>query len=178
MLRFARMRVQGAGFVLRPFQDGDQDAMVRHGDDVAVWRNLTSRFPHPYTREAADNWIRIANANPADACNLAIVVDGEAVGAVGFERGSDLHVRTAEIGYWLGQRFWGRGLASAALRLATDIAFTQYDFVRLQAGILDWNAASCRVAEKAGYTLEARLRCHVLKDGRICDELIYVRLRG
>jgi RimJ/RimL family protein N-acetyltransferase len=152
--------------------------MVRYGNDHAVWRNLTSRFPHPYTRDAADNWIRIANEHPADACNLAIVVGDEAVGAVGFERQGDLHTRTAEIGYWLGQPFWGRGLATAALRLATDLAFERFDFVRLQAGIIDWNAASCRVAQKAGYTLEARLRRHVFKDEQLPDLLVYARLRG
>ena len=151
---------------------------MRYGDDREVWRNLTSRFPHPYTREVADNWIRIANENPADACNLAIVVDDEAVGAVGFERQGDLHTRTAEIGYWLGQPFWGRGLATAALRLATTLALERFDFERLQAGIIDWNLASCRVAGKAGYTFEARLRRHVFKDDQIADLLVYVRLRA
>jgi ribosomal-protein-alanine N-acetyltransferase len=171
------MIAHGSGLLLRPFQEGDQQAMVRYGNDAAVWRNLTSRFPHPYTLEAADNWIRIANENPADTRNLAIVVDGEAIGAVGFERQGDLHTRTAEIGYWIGQPFWGRGLATAALRLATEIAFEHFDFVRLQAGIIDWNAASCRVVEKAGYVFEARLRRHIFKDGQISDLLLYVRLR-
>jgi RimJ/RimL family protein N-acetyltransferase len=172
------MLVEGPRLSLRPYQQGDQDAMIRYGNDKAVWRNLTSRFPHPYTREAADNWIRIANEHPADACNLAIVLGGEAIGAVGFERQADLHTRTAEIGYWLGQPFWGRGLATAALCMATDIAFEQFDFVRLQAGIIDSNLASCRVAEKAGYAFEARLRRHVFKDAQISDMLVYVRLRA
>jgi RimJ/RimL family protein N-acetyltransferase len=172
------MLVPGPGFLLRPFQQGDQDAMIRYGNDREVWRNLASRFPHPYTREAADFWIGIANQNPADACNLAIVVGSEAVGAVGFERQGDVHTRTAEVGYWLGQPFWGRGLATAALRLATDIAFERFDFARLQAGIIDWNPASCRVAEKAGYAFEARLRRHVFKDDQLADLLLYVRLRA
>jgi RimJ/RimL family protein N-acetyltransferase len=167
----------GEGFLLRPFAPGDEEALIRYGNDRAVWRNLTSRFPHPYTMEDARRWVRIANENPHEDWNSAIVVGGEAIGAVGFNRQSDLHTRTAEIGYWLGQPFWGRGLAAAALRMATEHAFAHYDFERLQAGILDWNTRSFRVAEKAGYAFEARLRRHVWKDGEVCDLLLYVRLR-
>lgn len=76
---------------------------------------------------------------------------------------------------WLGEPFWGRGIATAALRMATDVAFASYDFVRLQAGIIAWNRASCRVAEKTGYVLEGRLKNAVFKDGEVADELIYAR---
>lgn len=162
---------------MRPWAPGDEDDLVRHANDRAVWRNLTSRFPHPYTLEHAHAWIDIANANPDDSRHFAIVVDGRPVGAVGFERLQDLQTRTAEIGYWLGREYWGRGLAAEALRLATDCAFEHYDFMRLQAGILAWNPRSCRVAEKAGYQLEARLRQAAFKDGEICNLLLYVLLR-
>jgi ribosomal-protein-alanine N-acetyltransferase len=138
---------------------------------------MTSRFPHPYTLEDAHTWIDTANTRPENGRHFAIVVDGRPVGAVGFDRLSDLHTRTAEIGYWLGQAFWGRGLAAEALRMATDFALTNYDFVRLQAGVLEWNSRSCRVAEKAGYQLDARLRTSVFKDEQVCDLLLYVRLR-
>ena len=171
------MLLQGSGFVLRPWRSGDEPDLIRFGNDRAVWRNMTSRFPHPYTRDDARTWLAIADARPADERNFAIEVDGQAAGGIGFRRESDLHTRTAEIGYWLGQPFWGRGLAPAALRLASDFAFDAFDFVRLQAGVMSWNTRSCRVAEKAGYVLEARLQQHVFKDGQFCDLLIHVRFR-
>ena len=84
---------------------------------------------------------------------------------------------TAEIGYWLGEAHWGRGLAPEALRLATDYAFAEFNFVRLQAGVLDWNPRSRRVLEKVGYRLEGRLVKAVVKDGAIIDRWLYARLR-
>ena len=169
------MQLAGPGFVLRAWRSGDEDDLVRFGDDRAVWRNLADRFPHPYTLEAARIWVRVANQAPQDNRNWAIEVDGAAVGAVGFERKGDLRQRSAEIGYWLGAPFWGRGLATAALRMATDVAFASFDFVRLQAGIIAWNHASCRVAEKAGYVFEGRMKNAIFKDGEVADELIYAR---
>lgn len=163
--------------VLRPWRAGDEDALVRHADNRKVWRNLTNNFPHPYTRVDAEAWIATANAQPLDACHHAIEVDGEAVGGVGFARLGDLNTLTAEIGYWLGEGLWGRGLATEALSRHTALAFDEYDFVRLQAGVLDWNPASCRVLEKAGYRFEARLRGNVFKDDAICDTLLYVTFR-
>ena len=170
------MRIAGDGFTLRPWRKGDVADIVRFGNNRAIWRNLTHRFPHPYTRKDAKEWIATSNAYPEDQRNWAIEFDGRAVGAVGFERKTGLHTRTAEIGYWLGEPYWGRGLATAALRIATDVACSPaFDFIRIQAGIMSWNPASCRVAEKCGYTLEARLKKAVFKDEAVCDYLIYVR---
>lgn len=162
---------------LRPWQPGDEDALVRLADDRRIWRNLTNRFPHPYRRADAVTWIDVANQKPDDAHHRAIWLGGEIAGSVGFQRLDDLATRTAEIGYWIGVPFWGRGIATEALRRATAFAFDEYDFVRLQAGVLAWNPASCRVLEKAGYMLEARLEQHVYKDGAIVDLLLYALLR-
>jgi len=162
---------------LRPWQPGDEDALVRLADNRRIWRNLTNRFPHPYRHEDAIAWIDVANQKPADARHCAILLEGEVAGSVGFQRLEDLATRTAEIGYWIGEPFWGRGLATEALRRATAQAFDEFDFVRLQAGVLAWNPASCRVLEKVGYALEARLQKQVYKDGEVCDLLLYVLLR-
>jgi RimJ/RimL family protein N-acetyltransferase len=161
---------------LRPWRVGDEPSLVRYADNRNVSRNLKDRFPFPYTAADADTWIgHVATQTPATA--FAIVVDGAAVGGIGIELGTDVHRRSAEIGYWLGEPFWGRGIATEALRALTDYAFATFDICRLEAGVFDWNPASARVLEKAGYTLEGRARSAVVKDGRLGDRLLYALVR-
>jgi RimJ/RimL family protein N-acetyltransferase len=169
--------LEAPGFLLRPWASGDEDALARHANNRNVWLNLRDRFPHPYTREDAARWIALC-APVVPPQNLAIAVGSEAVGGIGLERGADVYRRTAEVGYWLGESFWGRGIATAALRRFSEYAFETFDLVRLHAGVFEHNRRSARVLEKAGYTLEVRRRRAVFKDGRILDELAYFRLRG
>lgn len=163
--------------VLRPWAPSDAEALVRHADDREVWRNLRNRFPHPYTPADADVWLAFVLAQDPST-HWAVEVEGEAGGGIGFTRGEDVHVRTAEIGYWLGRRFWGRGIATEALRAVTAHAFAAYRLDRVEAHVFEWNAASIRVLEKAGYAREACLRRAVLKDGEVTDLLIYGILRA
>ncbi len=109
--------------------------------------------------------------------NFAIAVAGEAVGGIGFTLQPDVARRSAEVGYWLGESFWGRGIATEALKAVTDYAFTNYDLCRIFAHVFDWNRASTRVLEKAGYTFEGRLRKSVTKDGQTIDQLMYAVIR-
>ena len=171
------MELRGPNLHLRPWRAGDEDALVPLANDRAVWRNMTERFPHPYTAADAAFWLGIANERPEDQAQFAVLRDGALVGGVGFDRKTDLHTRTAEIGYWVGREHWGRGIATEALTLATAAAFEHFDFVRLQAGVLGWNTPSCRVLEKAGYALEARHARLGFKDGEVTDIHLYVRLR-
>ena len=122
-------------------------------------------------------WITSASEQ-TPATSFAIVVDAAAVGGVGIELGSDVFRRSAEIGYWLGEPFWGRGIATEVLRAMTDYAFKHFAICRLEAGVFDWNPASARVLEKAGYTLEGRARNAVVKDGRTGDRLLYGLVRA
>ena len=172
------MELAGSRLKLRPWRRGDEEALVRHANNRNVWRNLTDRFPHPYTATDARAWVRQCSTSEGPPRHLAITVDGEPIGGTGFERLPDLARLTAEIGYWLGEAYWGQGFATEALRLTTDYAFSQFDFVRLQAGVLEWNPRSRRVLEKAGYHLEARLAKAVYKDGQTIDSWLYVRLRA
>jgi RimJ/RimL family protein N-acetyltransferase len=104
---------------------------------------------------------------------LAIAVDEQAVGGIGFTPRDDIQRVSAEIGYWLGEAFWGRGIVSEALQAVTKYAVQTHHLTRVFAAPFEWNTASFRVLEKAGYTREARLRRSAIKDGRVIDQLLY-----
>lgn len=167
--------LQGARCLLRPWRAGDEDSLQANADNYNVWRNLRDVFPYPYTLEDARWWIEHANA--VDDLRLAIEVGGEAVGGIGCTAKPDVFRCTAEIGYWLGESYWGRGIVTDAVATVAPYVFETFDFVRLEAGVFARNAASARVLEKTGFVLEGRHRQAVCKDGRLLDMLMYARLR-
>lgn len=160
---------------VRGWREEDVEALARHANDRSVWSNLRDRFPHPYTPDDAAEWIERCRAEDPER-HFAIVVGGEAVGGIGLEPGSDVFRRSAEIGYWVSPRHQGRGIATEALRAVTAYAFETFDLDRLTALVYEWNPASARVLEKAGYAFEGRLRRAVVKDGRTGDVLVFGRL--
>jgi len=162
---------------IRPWRVGDEESLAAIANNRNIWRNMTNRFAHPYTVESAKEWIASACEPDGHARHEAVMVGDTLVGGVGFGRVADLSTRSAEIGYWVGEPYWGRGYATEALRVSTETAWRDYDFVRIHARVLGWNAASCRVLEKVGYIHEATLRRHGFKDGEVCDMLIYSLLR-
>ena len=161
---------------LRPFREGDQASIVQYANNRRVWLNLRDAFPHPYTGADADAWVRrVAAQQPPAQC--AIEVAGEAVGSIGLTLQEDVHRRSAEVGYWLGEPFWGRGLMSEAVAAFTAYAFATFDVCRLYAAVFEWNPASARVLEKAGYVLEGRLRKSVTKAGQTIDQILFAYVR-
>jgi RimJ/RimL family protein N-acetyltransferase len=160
--------------VLRPWQVRDAKALVLHANNRKIWLNLRDAFPHPYTLADARQWIQFARSSKPP-CHFAIVIDGKAVGGIGLMFKEDVFRKSVEIGYWLGEAYWGRGIATEAVRALTDYAFTSFDICRIFAGVYEWNPASMRVLEKAGYTLEGRLKKSVTKDGKTIDEFLYAR---
>jgi ribosomal-protein-alanine N-acetyltransferase len=158
--------------VVRSWRPGDEDSLARHANDRGVWLNLRDRFPHPYTRPDAEQWVRFASGRTPETA-FAIALDGQAVGGIGIELHDDIERCAAEIGYWLGRAFWGRGLATAAVRGLTDHAFRTHALTRVFAVPFADNAASIRVLEKAGYCCEGRLRRAAVKDGQVRDQAVY-----
>lgn len=161
---------------LRLWHEGDEESLAVHANNRNVWINLEDRFPHPYTPEDAREWVRRAHEDP-NQLNLAIVVEGKAVGGIGLVFLQDVHRHTAEIGYWLGEAYWGRGISTEAVKAVTEYIVSRFYVYRIQARVFEWNKASCRVLEKAGYHLEGRLRKHVTKDGKVADEYIFAFTR-
>jgi RimJ/RimL family protein N-acetyltransferase len=153
----------------------DADALVRHADNINVARQLRDRFPHPYSRANAQAFLKAAVSSP-DTSNLAIDVHGEAVGAIGYVIGVDVERYSAEIGYWLGEAHWGRGIVTEALVLVTEHVFATANLLRLFALPFADNAGSIRVLEKAGYVREAILKSSSVKNGRPRDQALYARI--
>jgi len=174
-LRKPEFMIEGA--VVRPWRLADLGSLVQHANDVEVARYLAPRFPSPYTVEDGKAWLELTETFDDPLESLAIVVEGEACGAIGVERGVGLEARTGEVGYWLSREYWGRGLVSAALRAVTQFAFSERSFERLQAQVFRENEASGRVLEKVGYRLEGTRSRALSKGDSISDALVFVRLR-
>ena len=170
------MEITAGSWVLRPWRIGDEPALAKYADNRNVWINLKDVFPHPYTMEDAVAWVQ-SQKDRDPPTDLAIADADEAIGAIGLRLQSDVYRRTAEVGYWLGEPFWGQGIATHALQAFTEYAFTTFDLVRLQAFVKEWNPASARVLEKCGFTLEGRLRKNVTKDGKTVDQFLYALVR-
>jgi RimJ/RimL family protein N-acetyltransferase len=157
---------------VRSWQAGDLSSLVEHANNRQIWLNLRDRFPHPYTPADGRGFIRAATRMTPETL-FAIVVDGLAVGSIGFEPRPDVERVSAEIGYWVGERFWGLGIATEALIAVTRYAVERHGLTRIFALPFEHNTASCRVLEKAGYALEARLRRSAIKNGVIVDQFQY-----
>jgi RimJ/RimL family protein N-acetyltransferase len=160
---------------LRNWRAGDEVRLSEIADNERVSRYMTDRFPYPYTIEDAKWWI--GENLRRDATHFAIVRDGEIVGGAGFGIGQFERRLSAEIGYWVGEPYWRRGFASAALRALTKYAFDNYELRRISAIVYEPNIGSAHVLEKCGYTREAVLRHAVVKRGNLYDVLVYATVR-
>jgi len=157
---------------VRSWQAEDLTSLVTHADNRNIWIHLRDRFPHPYTRRSGREFLRsMLTQRPETA--FAIDVGGEAIGSIGFVMLPDVERVSAEIGYWIAEPFWGRGIATEAVAAVTGYAIATHGFTRMFAVPFASNVASCRVLEKAGYVLESRLRRSAIKDGRVIDQMQY-----
>ncbi len=164
---------------LRPFRMEDADALVRHANNPKIAMRVRDRFPNPYTRRDAKEFLRAVCKRLEDGPEyvLAIEVNGEAAGGIGIVRGSDIERVSAELGYWLGEQYWGRGIVTAAIRHFAPWAMERFGLTRLHADTFHDNPASARVLEKAGFTRESVKHRAAIKLGEIKDMNVYVMLR-
>lgn len=166
------MRLDLPHCVVRSWTDADAESLQRHANNRNVSRQLRDRFPFPYELEQAKTFLNWIGGQPSPTV-WAIEVDGEAAGGIGIELHSDVERVSAEIGYWLGEAFWGRGIVTEALRAVTEEAFRRYDLTRLYAVPFADHRASIRVLEKAGYVKEGIMRQSAIKEGRVRDQALY-----
>ena len=162
---------------LRGFRHGDETSLQENANNTAVSRNLRDSFPSPFTVNDAFNWISL-NRSPQAPLNLAITVNDQVVGGVGIVHQTDIYRLNAEIGYWLGEPFWNKGIMSEAVSAMVDYAFSNFQVIRIYAGVFDCNKASMRVLEKAGFHKEAVHRKAIFKNGKIIDEHLFSILKS
>lgn len=170
------MRIELGEYVIRDLAIEDASSIAQYADNrkIAMW--LRDRFPYPYTAADANNFLAaVTRQDPRTV--FAIATQREVIGGIGLEFRDDVHRFTAELGYWLGEPFWGRGIMTEAVRRFTEWAFENLEVHRIYASIFDGNDASVRVLEKAGFQREGRQRAAVFKNGRILDQLLYAKIK-
>lgn len=154
------------------------NAVAEYANNKKIADNVRNVFPYPYTSEDARSYI-ISCAENDELRQLcrAIVINGKAAGSIGIFLRDDIHCKSAELGYWLGEPFWGRGIMSSAVKELCGTAFKNYDIVRIFAEPFAHNTGSRKVLEKAGFELEGIMKKSIFKNGVIFDSCLYALLK-
>ncbi len=159
-------------YKLRPWTINDLESLVKYANNQNIAKNLTDRFPHPYTLENGKAFIEMATQNIPTSI-FAIEINGQASGGIGLHFQQDIQRKNAELGYWLAEPFWGNGIITKAIKEITDYGFKTFDITRIYARPYGTNIASQKVLEKVGYKLEGRFEKTLYKNNEFLDELIY-----
>lgn len=157
---------------IRSFHPEDAWNITTYANSREIWLQLRDVFPHPYTVGDAKAFISIATSQQPETA-FAIDVEGKASGSIGLTLQADINRCAAEIGYWLGKPYWGRGIATTAIAAVTNWAMDAFSLQRIFAVPFSDNLASCRVLEKAGFQREGLMQKSAIKDGQVRDQVMY-----
>ena len=140
--------------------------------------NLRDGLPYPYTEKDGKEFIStMLAANENDTFAFAITVNGKVIGSIGAFRQTNIHNKTAELGYYIAEEYWGKGIMTEAVKQLCDYVFSHTDIIRIYAEPFSHNIGSCRVLEKAGFQYEGTLRSNALKNGNVLDMKMYSKLK-
>jgi [ribosomal protein S5]-alanine N-acetyltransferase len=170
------MKITFDEFCIRSHEFSDLDVIVKYANNYNVSRLLRDQFPFPYTRFNAEAWL-METCNQEIETNFAIANDKEFIGAIGIVQQTDVNKYSAEIGYWIAEPFWEKGIVTSALRIFTEFVFDNFVVNRIFANVFEGNIASEKVLLKTGYKKEAVLRKAVCKEGIFLDQYIYAILK-
>ena len=159
-------------YTLRPFNINDLESLVEYANNYKIAANLTNQFPHPYTRESGEAFIKMATQHSPPTI-LAIEINGKASGGIGLHLQTDIHIKNAELGYWLAEPYWGQGIMTKAVKHIVNYGFKNLDITRIFARPFGTNLASQKVLKNAGFVLEGKFKDTIYKNGEYLDELIY-----
>jgi [ribosomal protein S5]-alanine N-acetyltransferase len=170
------MELKSGNIVLRPLRSSDACRLVELANNEKISRNLRDGFPHPYTLADAENFLaKFTNQDPVTF--FGIEFNGEHVGNISLVPGQDIYRKSAEIGYFIGEPYWNKGIVTTAVNLITEYGFKHLGIIRIHTGIFEYNTASMRVLEKCGYTKDGIFRKSVFKQNKIWDEVRYSKLK-
>lgn len=166
------------GDFIRPWAMEDAADMASAMNNKNVQNNLRDGIPFPYTVADAENYIRsLLNGENENRYAFAIIFNNKVVGSIGVTRNENIHRRTAELGYYVAEPYWGKGIATNAVKEVCEYIFENTDIVRVFAEPFSYNTASCRVLEKAGFSFEGTLRQNAIKNGKVLDMKMYALIK-
>jgi len=169
--------IETGNIILRNWQLKDIKSLVKNGNNKKIWNNLRDEFPYPYTEMAAKQWIEIANRdNPLK--NFAVIYNNKAVGGIGINILHDVFRGNAEIGYWVGEKYWNKGIATKALKAMVKYTFDTFRVNRIFANVFESNESSIRVLKKCGFIEEGKFKNSIIKNNQIQDCYIYALLKS
>jgi [ribosomal protein S5]-alanine N-acetyltransferase len=164
--------------VLRPWLNQDHEPLVALANNKKIWDNVRDYFPHPYTSNDAKEWL-VLNVGVTPVLNFVIEVDEQFAGSIGMVPKKDVYRNNMEIGYWLGETYWGKGIATKAIELVCKLIWNNYPHInRIYAEVFETNKASMRALEKNGFKLECVRRKAVIKNGLLMDDWVWVKFRS
>jgi RimJ/RimL family protein N-acetyltransferase len=170
------MKIQFGEYQIRDWREEDAAGIARYANNRDISKNLRDGFPFPYGLTDAEEFL--ASVQKQDPRTFfALASDSEVIGGIGLGLGEDVHRYTAEMGFWLAEPYWGKGIMTEAVRKFRDYSFEHFDLQRIYAEPYETNPASARVLEKAGFELEGIMRANVNKEGKVLDQLMYARVR-
>lgn len=141
--------------------------------------NLRDGLPYPYTEQDGIKYIKaMLSADENETFSFAVTIDDKVIGSIGIFRQSNIHNKTAEIGYYISKEYWGKGIMTEAVKQACGYVFNNSDIIRIYAEPFAYNTASCRVLEKAGFQYEGTLKSNAVKNGKIIDMNMYALIKS
>ena len=165
-------------FSLREWKLSDAKNLVSAINNKKVLDNLRDGIPYPYTEKEGKEFINaMLSADRNSTFAFAIEVEGKAVGSLGLFRQTNIHFRTAELGYYLAEEYWGKGIMTEAVKQGCKYVFDNSDIIRIYAEPFACNIASCRVLEKAGFQFEGLMRANAVKNGEVRDMKLFALIK-
>jgi [ribosomal protein S5]-alanine N-acetyltransferase len=169
------MELISGNIKLRPLQLSDAERMAELANNEKISRNLRDGFPNPYTLKDAEFFLgKFTNQDPVTFFGIEYL--GKYVGNISLVPGQDIYRKSAEIGYFIGEPYWNKGIVTTAVNLIADYGFSKLGIIRIHTGIFEYNTASMRVLEKCGFVREGIFRKSITKQGKIWDEVRYAKL--
>ena len=169
------MKKQENFVILRKLTYSDKGNLAKLLNNKKIWDNLRNRIPYPYQEKDAEDFIKLINNDNLHQV-FAIEYDGKFCGVIGLEVQKDIYEKSAELGYWIGEPFWGKGIATKSVKLIIEIGFNTLNLLRIYAGVFEFNIASMKVLEKNGFLKEGIFKKAIFKNGKILDEHRYYKL--